>query len=629
MTQFTDLQTFYEYVQQHALDHARAGEIARLAQRLRDYAHERAEEDMERKAQWEVDLFNFRIEDGQAGPLWRGVDEGGNEVPYPDLDSYGDDALDYVQERLGGATNPLVVARCATVLWSSRRKHHRFGHAAVNALLELARAFEARDQTLPDGHYGLRVLDCIRNAWALSRQTKHRVEDVAAEMRRLILEFSYESSSSFALRLNLIELMLDGRRWISDQHFAGFVDVCWRVSGSLVSSDNIHGAISMLAAGAKVDRRLGATTHDWQRRRAELYETLMARAREQGNLASMDFCQTALQIYRELRDETKVRELEHAYSGIREEMRLGEIATEVNVTEQVKHAREAAARLVEQGSEAIIGAIMGATGMLPCVDDVEVMAQESARRYPASSLFPTVVLDERGHPAQHFWTEADKKRHSVLQIYDWLMWFDRVYLINEIFLQATQSDRLSAEIVVGYLRDNSWLGTELERPMPHGQVERYTWLDLIHGSLEQYFQETCRVGQEPQARPDVVRALDSLVLKIEGMVRDLCRLRGAQTTYHTQDRQGGRIAREKDLNMLLREEVLEDLIGKDDLFFLKYLLVEKAGLNLRHRVAHGLMSFRNYRIELMHLVLVAMLRLAKYQITGAADHVPRGQEQDA
>ena len=231
VTQFTDLQTFYEYVQQHALDHARAGEIARLAQRLRDYAHERAEEDMERKAQWEVDLFNFRIEDGQAGPLWRGVDEGGNEVPYPDLDSYGDDALDYVQERLGGATNPLVVARCATVLWSSRRKHHRFGHAAVNALLELARAFEARDQTLPDGHYGLRVLDCIRNAWALSRQTKHRVEDVAAEMRRLILEFSYESSSSFALRLNLIELMLDGRRWISDQHFAGFVDVCWRVSG--------------------------------------------------------------------------------------------------------------------------------------------------------------------------------------------------------------------------------------------------------------------------------------------------------------------------------------------------------------------------------------------------------------
>jgi len=47
-------------------------------------------------------------------------------------------------------------------------------------------------------------------------------------------------------------------------------------------------------------------------------------------------------------------------------------------------------------------------------------------------------------------------------------------------------------------------------------------------------------------------------------------------------------------------------------YFLKFLLVEKAGYNLRHKVAHSLMLFQEYNINYMHLLILAILKLGKY-----------------
>ena len=47
---------------------------------------------------------------------------------------------------------------------------------------------------------------------------------------------------------------------------------------------------------------------------------------------------------------------------------------------------------------------------------------------------------------------------------------------------------------------------------------------------------------------------------------------------------------ERDLGALLYQPKLEELLGEDLLFDLQGLLVEKFGVNLRNRMAHGLMG---------------------------------------
>jgi hypothetical protein len=80
----------------------------------------------------------------------------------------------------------------------------------------------------------------------------------------------------------------------------------------------------------------------------------------------------------------------------------------------------------------------------------------------------------------------------------------------------------------------------------------------------------------------------------------------------TKDIKGRSVSREKDIHALLYEDKVADLFDKNDLLFFKFLLIEKAGFNLRHKVAHSLMMFQEYGVNQMCLLLLALLRLGKY-----------------
>ena len=107
-------------------------------------------------------------------------------------------------------------------------------------------------------------------------------------------------------------------------------------------------------------------------------------------------------------------------------------------------------------------------------------------------------------------------------------------------------------------------------------------------------------------------SLDSLTLKIEGLFRDLCRNYSVATSRHKQDNSQRNIALEKDIGALLREDAITELFDEDDLLFFKFLLVEKVGYNLRHKIAHSLLPFQGYSWSYMNLMILALLRLGKY-----------------
>lgn len=67
------------------------------------------------------------------------------------------------------------------------------------------------------------------------------------------------------------------------------------------------------------------------------------------------------------------------------------------------------------------------------------------------------------------------------------------------------------------------------------------------------------------------------------------------------------------------EPLIKKLFDEDDLLFFRFLLVEKAGYNLRHKVAHSLMFFQEYDVDSMHLLILALLRLGKYDFVKTED----------
>jgi hypothetical protein len=619
MEGFTNIESLYNHLEKNATNYKYPHQIGKLFQNVRDLKHKEKKLDEAEKAQWEVDFFNFTLRDGKLHPMFSGTNDKGELSQYPTLEKFNNKVYEYLIERLDATANLLLKARYAHILWCSPRKHARYAKVAVDSYLALIKTYETKDKKEPQDHYGLDVLNVIENVLYISHQIKYRIDEVKSEMRRLVNRFNFKSSSSFALRTNLIKLMLKRKKGFHSKDFLGFEKICWIIANSLVKAGNIHGAIDMLELGEIVDQKMGKKTHNWRRRIAESWETLMKQGDQNGNLASLTFCQCALENYKKLKDKSKIKELEKKYCELKNSMQLTETKTEIDLTSHVKRCREIAKRIIQNESDEIIKILMLDKTLLPKYKDMEKRAERHSKQFVFQQLAPTEIIDQSGHTAQHFSEGDEKKYYGILQEYDWELRFNKIHLINEIFLTAIRESKLSSDILLRFLNTYSWFGKTIYKKVANNKIG-YNWLSLIAPSIHEYFLQMQYHFANPNYLPYLVLSIDSLTLKFEGLIRDICQFSGTTTFYMTSDNKGRSITREKDIHHLLYEEPIQKLFDEDDLLFFRFLLVEKVGYNLRHKVAHSLMLFQDYTIPYMHLLILALLKLGKYDFVEKDDN---------
>jgi hypothetical protein len=599
-----DFQSLYESLEEKALDYRYLSGISNMFQKIRDRMHLEQKPDEEAKAQWEMDVFNFTIESNVAKPMFTGTNDKGEQISYPSYDRFNDQTYEYITKRLGATENPLLKARYAHIMWLSPKKHGKFAIIAIDAYIKLIRLYEDNDKKQPTEHYGLDIVEAIKNALNLANNVGEdsKLEVIKQETKRLIFDFNMASDSLFALRANLIGLMLDNSRIFAVKDFDGLNELCLKYSKDLKDS---HKSITMLELGGKIELKIGVSTANWKLLIAEHYEGMM-NAHIQGNkLVAIHFCELALRYYREVNEQKKIDELEGIYNRLKDEAELKEVKVEIDLSKYVQKCKEIAGKIVTHSSEEIIAFLISET---PKLSEIEKVAEE-VNKNTIQRVIPHVMLDERGHVVQHFNTEKEIEFYETLQQYSISLENQYAVLMNTIILEAIKEKKLDFTSTINFFAQHSWFGKKLNRKIQNKDVA-YDWLSLIAPSVEEYFSQMDYLLSTGN-HPNFVLCFDSLILKIEGLLRDLCNYSGITTFVQRTDKQGRIAYREKDLNALLHDEKMKTLMGDDDLFLLKFVLVEKAGLNLRHRTAHSLLFFWEYGLYYMNLLFLLLLKIGK------------------
>jgi hypothetical protein len=620
MDSFKDMKIIYDHLEKNALDYKYPHQIAELFKKLRDLKHQEDKKDEAEKAQWEVDFFSFGLNDNKLSPKFTWTDERGEIIEYPSLNRFNERTYSYLIERLDFTHNPLIKARYSHLLWLSPKKHSKYAEMAIDSYLELIRIYEKKDKDKPEEHYGLDIINSLRNAFFIGYQIKSsKLADIKSEIIRLVKDFNLKSRSTFVLRFNLIELMLKEKKTFSRSDFIGIEKVCWEIAELAVEKGNTDGAIKQLELGEKIDSRLNQKSKEWRKRIAELYETLVKQTEEGNNLAALSFCQQALENYKIIKDTKKISEIEKKYDDLRESMKLKEFKQKIDLSEHIKRCREIATKLAKEEPEKIVKKLIVWKQLLPKYKDMQKIAEDIGEKHPVHKIFSKVVMDQRGHTAQHFTEEDEEKYYGILEQYNMDLQINKIPLIREIFFSVLRNKKLTTKVLLEFMVKNSWYGKNITKKLGEGREITYSWINLLAPSIHEYFKEMERFFLELNNRPNLVLAIDSLTLKIEGLLRDMCEFSGVSTFYQTKDKKGRNITREKDLHALLHNEKIKELFDEDDLLFFRFLLVEQAGLNLRHRVAHSLLYFQEYSVDLMNLLILALLRIGKY------DFVKKGQ----
>ena len=611
MVDFSELDDLYKHLETNAGDYMYKHQIANHFQNLRDLKHEAGQVDDAKKAQWEIDCFSFTTRDGELKCHFSGTDGNGQPYEYPSTSKISDTQLDYIEKRLVATLNPILKARYAHILWESPRKHDKYAKAAVDSYLDLVKLYEEKDKKNPQEHFGQDVLNSVKNASSLAFRINYRIDDIRSEMSRLVKEFNFESSSAFVMRPNIIRHMLEGKTKFPKEYFEGFSKIILDLGKKFFGAGRFHNAISLFEAGEKVDKKLGLNTYDWNRGIAECCEGLMNQ-RDESDLAAPTFCQDAIEYYKKIGDEKKIKELENRYEELKGKQQFQQFSQKIDLSGHVKECKKIAEKLSKETPEKIINTLIADKSLLPTYKAMEERAKEIAKTAVFTNIVPVSVSDHYGHTAEHFTTDDEIKYFHILEQYTWELQLANQILINEIFISAIKNDKLNIHTLMEFFEKHSWYGKNISKKVPQNQTVTYNWLNMIAPGLNDYFNQIHAHLLISEYMPNFVLAMDSISLKIEGLVRDICIFSGITTFFQTKDKQGRNIVREKDINWLLREEPIKNLFDEDDLLFFKFVLVEKPGLNIRHKIAHCLIEYPEYNMTYMHLIILVLIKLGKY-----------------
>ncbi len=172
-----------------------------------------------------------------------------------------------------------------------------------------------------------------------------------------------------------------------------------------------------------------------------------------------------------------------------------------------------------------------------------------------------------------------------------------------LFYHGVKSGKLTYRNLIKYLKKESIVGKPYTVISLGNETSEKNYLSLIAPSLIEFFLQMQALVNKKNFVPNFVLCIDSLALKIEGLLRNICQRTGITTS--TVKSKG---MQELLLDDLLNIEELKELYGEDDLLFLKTLFSPE-GMNIRNNIAHSFYSDEDYQLGRMLLLIAALLRI--------------------
>lgn len=192
-----------------------------------------------------------------------------------------------------------------------------------------------------------------------------------------------------------------------------------------------------------------------------------------------------------------------------------------------------------------------------------------------------------------------------------------VYPITRSLRQLIEQGRFSENELLGYL-SSTWLSQPRLTVNSDLRKSQESWIDSLRPSIHSLCLEiTSEIMSEGNHRGDYMSAIDSLVLKIEGCLREACWRLGINTVNPENNDE---VTFEKILQKIDAYQKEHDvlIISSSSLDLLENIFTKK-GINLRNNIAHGLTSLNDYTINTAITILHCLLKVSTMKVASSSN----------
>jgi len=529
----------------------------------------------------------------------------GEEVGSPLPSELKPGALDYFVQRFEQSTNPYLKARYGLLLWNAPSPYKRLQYLQGS----LDSCLEALSKTVCNG-YGLNnCLDLLCHAYAVATTVSYRKADVITSIRdRFTNKISFERKGRNQL-LNLITKQAKLFRPDALEILAAARDLYEENN----TEEDFYASQQVAKLTARFAQGNNLGVQEWHYLKGKAYEsTAQKRQSDESSLMPIQFYTRAAQAYKLAGNEAAEQQALQKAQDLKNNLRLATVTIKLPdeynqmLQEDIKQRTE---HLLNFDSASIFSFLGSSEDIIP--DYTALLEQVPKFGFSISDIASVIAIDVNKNLQQTGSDTIDGVPTEKLRDSYSFMLSVRLNYLFPLFIEGCRTGKLSFTALSDYLDQNSWIAQPLSGTDLDGNTFEYTWQPLLYPALEEFFKQLELATQEaPVTLPSFVLCLDSLTLKIEGLLRELLQRTGGATlaTHKRGD------LREVYFDDLIKMALENQLMTDSEYFFFRFLFTP-LGQNHRNNIAHSYYRLpKFYSLGSMILVFCAFLRITHFQL---------------
>lgn len=549
----------------------------------------------------------------------------GSQIPlyWPDVTKYTHKDFEYFEKRYNECKNLYAKTEYGLMVYFGEKtattRHNDFKRQLCNELFQLSKDYYTKaDKGGEKNHYVIFFFHSLRMAFGIAKKSNLELEliniiqyifktqqdwDITKEgTLRILLDLSGLLSDYFGLSNQLIDF-----KKVLDKNLEGAKEL---------EKTYVWGAMYAIDRNISIEQKRNKPVVDLLTYKAKLYEKLAIDAVSKTNLACVSFAENALRIYQQIKLPDDISRLEKYYAELRGKFRLSEIRQELP-KEHVDHMNERILKAVAENDENGIVHHFITSPWYDKIQNIKDRSIELSKQTVLLSMFPTSIMDKFGNTVDVFYTDEEKEKFNFWNSYTFNFQIG-TQTMYRFFIEAYKAKKINYASVLSYL-EGTWFNEVIIRNY-HGQTAEVKPINTLKPGLKRVFEELDKFFADNTYPCEFVTVIDSLTLKVEGLLRYFCEKIGI-ATFKTRQKGSDKLVMEKLLDDLLSDIAHEPPLkpkqktnfDEEDRILIKYVLAEKAGLNLRNAVAHSLMDIFEYSFEHVVVLFCIIIKLSKYK----------------
>lgn len=542
-------------------------------------------EDIKKLCSYELFFTDFSIEKGIHIPKFQSA-----EKVYPTLELF-DDNIDYIKARAKSVNNPKYKAKYNHLLWLSSHKHIDYAKQAIESYLML---LQNSSFLVVDNLECYSFSDYYMNLFVLCQTINYRKDEVIQYFVALLEGQKLNDFTNYSLMKFIIE---NGKKIDSS-----ITQIFYNYSVKSIEKIDSRVLENYLNLLGILSQKLNLPTNEFHERLGDYHISQLKTEKDQGFIAHRYYA-NALEEYKKANNKEKIEKTAVLLEQAKKTIDLKKVSFELKdenlnnvLNECWDFTKEKVTHLIAKGNDKEIYRYLIFENFFP---KAEILDQEI--KPPTLDFVSTIAFDINKN--------IKKNKSGVMSVYFLHINNFSINHIGLVISKGIKSGKISYESLIDFLKNNSWYGQDFTYLDTNNEIQGFNWVELLSPSLQSFFvQSEIDIKTNKHNSQDYILAIDSFVLKFEGLLREFSRKIGAQTIEIKENSTEERINFDK----LLDNDKLKALIPEDDIAFFKFLFTSK-GMNLRNNIAHCFFTTKKYTPAVVILLIVALLRLGNYK----------------